>query len=283
MFSLLLAVFLLLDISATTKIRVEKDGRIYDVALEEYVEDVVAAEMPGTWPDEAIKAQAVVSRSYALYVLLNERRVIKSTTRDQLWKDRNQCQRIKNLCRKTAGWVLSFQDGSVAPGFFHSTCGGMTENAWEMWGGDSRFKEIIAVRCHKCYDSPLFFWKRVMSVSNLRMLSNEREEPVRNVILKKLSPHRGIIYAERSSVGRVLKLVFLDTLATLYYQDIRDVLPSNLFEYEISEDVIEFYGRGWGHGVGLCQWGAKKLAEEGLSWIEILRFYFPRLKLRKLY
>lgn len=276
---LILATFLFLF---DKKLIIQKDGKDYEIDVEEYIPGVLEGEISENWPDEVIKAQAVVSRSYALYIYQNERKKLKSDTRDQVWKKNTNSKRITELSRETAGWVLTFQDGSIAPGFFHSTCGGRTENAWEMWGGDIRFKEIISVKCSKCYDSPLFFWKRKININLLKKLAKRFEDPIYGKIIE-ISSKSGEIYVEKSSAGRILKFFFTDIMSVLYYKDIRDILPSNFFEFEISDEEIEFYGRGWGHGVGLCQWGAKKLAEEGFSWQEILKFYFPKLKIRKIY
>ncbi len=276
---LILATFLFLF---DKKLIIQKDGKDYEIDVEEYIPGVLEGEISENWPDEVIKAQAVVSRSYALYIHQNERKKLKSDTRDQVWKKSTNSKRITELSRETAGWVLTFQDGSIAPGFFHSTCGGRTENAWEMWGGDTRFKEIISVKCSKCYDSPLFFWKRKININLLKKLAKRFEDPIYGKIIE-ISSKSGEIYVEKSSAGRILKFFFTDIMYVLYYKDIRDILPSNFFEFEISDEEIEFYGRGWGHGVGLCQWGAKKLAEEGFSWQEILKFYFPKLKIRKIY
>lgn len=264
------------------KITIEKDGRIYNIDVEEYVAGVVEGEISENWPEEVIKAQAVVSRSYALYINQNERKILRGDTRNQVWRKNKSSRRISEIARKTAGWVLAFQDGSIAPGFFHSTCGGTTENAWEMWGGDTRLKDIVSVKCSKCYDSPLFFWKRKININLLKKLAKRYEDPIYGKIIESSDKQKDI-YIEKSSAGRVLKFFFTDIMSVLYYKDIRDILPSNFFEFEISGDTIELYGRGWGHGVGLCQWGAKKLAEEGFSWQEIIKFYFPKLQLRKLY
>lgn len=270
--------------SSAMKVIVERDGKKFEVDIEEYVEGVVLGEIPESWPDEVIKAQSVVSRSYVLYINQNESKVIKGSQKHQVWV-KGFSQRVSRLVKETKGWVLSFSDGSVAPGFFHSTCGGMTENAWEIWGGDERMKEIVSVKCTKCYDSPLFFWKRKMKLDELRRFSRVHEDPVQEKLLKVTGGGYGNLLLERTSTGRIVKLIIpRDSLTNvLFYHDMREFLPSNFFEIEVLGDLIQFYGRGWGHGVGMCQWGAKKLAEEGYSWQEILNFYFPKLRLRKVY
>lgn len=261
-------------------VKVNYGGKIYKLDLEKYVEGVVSQEIPTNWPDEVIKAQAVVSRSYAIYITQVEKKpFILADTKHQLWRENTE-KRISELVRETKGYILTFSDGTPAPGFFHSTCGGRTENAWEIWGGDPHFKEIISVKCTKCYDSPLFFWKKEMSLKELAKYSTEDPDPIYKKILGDVDK---IIWAEKSSSGRVLKLIFTNTMKVIYYRNIRDILPSNFFEFEIVGDKIIFYGRGWGHGVGMCQWGAKKLAEEGFSWKQIIKFYFPKLRLKKIY
>ncbi len=267
------------------KVKVYIDGKYREVDLEEYVKGVVFGELPDGWPDEAIKAQAVVSRSYVLYVLQNERRYVVAGPENQVFKYR-WTSRISNLVDETRGWVLTFPNGSIAPGFFHSTCGGSTESAWELWGRNPDFKYIVSVNCGKCYDSPHFFWKVKMRIRDIMNFGKILTDTTAKLIFSRNNWNKITrdVYLEKTEHGRVISIIFPEDGIFLDYYDIRKFLKSNFLDVEVVGDGnIIFYGRGFGHGVGMCQWGAKKLAEEGASWKEILKFYFPLLKFKRIY
>jgi len=290
------------------RVNVFHNGKVKGIPIEEYIRGVLEAEIPISWDIEVLKAQAVVSRSYTIYLLKEEgRKFLKASVINQLWRE-PESLKSKTAVQETAGWVLVFPNSEkVAPGFFHSTCGGYTENAWEVWGGDPDLKHIKGVKCGKCYESPYFFWRRVAKlkdfIGNLKKLS----DPISLAINENTWISENKFSVERSSSGRIIHIVVKYKGSDFLYisgEDLRNALglPSAFFNFEIlgsksevldslkifdlenlKDEEIIFYGRGFGHGVGLCQWGAKKLAEEGKNWKEILKFYFPYLELKKIY
>jgi stage II sporulation protein D len=267
------------------KVKVIYGGKeIKSIALEDYLKGVVAGEMPPSWHPEALKAQAVIARSFTIYHIKKGKNYFFASERDQVWipkeKWLNYSEKIEKAVDDTRGYVLTFPSGEVAPGFFHSTCGGKTENATELWEGDENLKLIVSVKCSKCYDSPYFFWREKIKKDEIIRVSRE----IGDMITQKIISLSYDIFAEYSETGRVKKL-FLPYGVFLNYYDMRNKLnlKSNFFKFEFDGEYFIFYGRGNGHGVGLCQWGAKKLAEEGLKWNEILKFYFPLLKIKKIY
>ncbi len=287
------------------------EGRVIVLPIEEYLVGVVAAEMPTSWPMSALASQAVVSRSYAIY-MQQQGRVIEASVRDQMWKreawkqeNKSDWMRVKEAVDMTRGWVLTFPSGRIAPGFFHSTCGGQTENALELWNNDPDFKYIVSVKCGKCYESQKFFWRDKIDVRKFVESLPYADEIEHKIIESKIidretvgrknslnfmdeqiiDKDKKIISAERTSTGRISKIFAKDGehIRWADYGMIREILPSNLFTFELDGSHMIFYGRGYGHGVGLCQWGAKKLSEEGKNWKDIIYFYFPLLRLRKIY
>ncbi|GBD02807.1 Amidase enhancer [bacterium HR19] len=267
------------------KVKVIYGGKeIKSISLEDYLKGVVAGEMPASWHTEALKAQAVIARSFTIYHIKKGKNYFEASEKDQVWipkeKWQNYSEKIEKAVDDTRGYVLTFPSGEVAPGFFHSTCGGKTENAIELWGGDENLKFIVSVKCSKCYDSPYFFWRERIKKEEIMRVSRE----INDVITQKILSLSYDIFAEYTDTGRVKKL-FLPYGVFLTYYDMRNKLnlKSNFFKFEFDGEYFTFYGRGNGHGVGLCQWGAKKLAEEGLKWDEILKFYFPLLKIKKIY
>ncbi len=274
------------------RIRILHKGNIKHVSFEEYISGVLEGEIPMSWPIEVLKAQAVVSRSYAIYLMKKEgKKVLGTDVMNQVWREPKN-SRSRLAVRETRGWVLVFPTGDIAPGFFHSTCGGYTENAWEVWSGDPNLRYIKGVKCGKCYDSPHFFWRRKMKFRKFMDILKHLRDPISYTIKKSDFVER--ISVERTTSGRVSAVIFNEGAQNLLYisgEEMRKTigLPSTFFTFEIVErenagnKTIYFYGRGFGHGVGLCQWGAKKLAEEGKNWREILKFYFPLLGLKKIY
>ncbi|MFZ8803524.1 MAG: SpoIID/LytB domain-containing protein [Candidatus Calescibacterium sp.] len=258
----------------------------YKLDLEDYIRGVVAGEIPLSWPDDVLQAQAVVARSWTIYHLLKGKKEFYASQSDQVWLPEKNwldfSDKVNKAVSQTRGWVLTFPSGEVAPGFFHSACGGKTENAYEMWNSEidpkiSRY--IISVNCNKCYDSPKFFWRRKLKIKDVEKLLRKEDDPISERISSIFSKS-----PEYTSSGRIRKIFFYNGFF-IGYNQIRELLglPSNFFSFEIDGDFIMFFGRGFGHGVGMCQWGAKKLSEEGYSWKEILLFYFPLLKLKKIY
>jgi SpoIID/LytB domain len=287
LFFLILFFYLFCTPSYSYSVWVVYKGKRIKLELEEYLQGVVAGEIPLKWEDEVLKAQAVVARSWTIYHIIRGKKEFLASQSDQVWlpldEYRDFLGKVKKAVFETRGWVLTFPSGNIAPGFFHSTCGGSTESAYELWNSeqDPEIKNfIISVKCNKCYDSPHFFWRRKFKISDIQKILKKEDDPISERISKFFS-----FSYEHTSSGRVRK-IFLNPGFYLGYNQIREVLglPSNFFSFEIDdEDYILFFGRGFGHGVGMCQWGAKKLAEEGKTWREILLFYFPLLKLKKIY
>ena len=279
-----LAILILFLVTFTT-IAVETEYGIRKIDIEKYLEGVVSAEIPEDWPMEVQKAQAVVSRSYIVYHLSKGKTKFSSTETDQVWKETAN-PRAKTSVSSTKGYILTFPDGSPAPGFFHSTCGGMTELPQYVWNiTDMKIAQnFTSVKCSFCTDSPRYFWKKEFDVDKVK---NSLFTQIDNIIALNHGKITDIEVSERTDSGRSKKVKVETESSEIEIEGtaLRQTLGlySTLFTVEKNDEKILFTGRGYGHGVGMCQWGAKTMADSGKNWREILKFYFPKLEVKKFY
>jgi stage II sporulation protein D len=254
---------------------------INELGLEDYTKAVVGEEVSQSWPMEALKAQAVVARTYAMF---KKRKAacgdydLCSTVNSQVFNGgAKEKERPSQAARATEGEVLSF-DGELVETLYHSSCGGKTEDSGEVWDWSEPYLKSQDCSCAK--QSPYASWRKTISVSEIEDALKSGGHPTEGVA--------SITVAERSKTGRAKTVrVKADTGgATLKGGDFRRIvgyskLPSTFFDVERDGDSFVFTGKGSGHGVGLCQWGAKVMAEEGKGYREILEHYYPGTKLAR--
>ena len=251
--------------------------KIHDIPLEKYVMGVLEKEVPANWPPEALKAQAVASRTYALYRRehpRNEKFDIDSNVSDQAFvKKRHHPRSIEEAVSETEDQVLTY-NGNLLPAFFHSCCGGTNEPADKVWPGPYQLPLLSPHDDPHCEACPRSHWEVSIPRQELTELLDARGHTLEDPWALEVS--------ERNDSGRVTQVTFrfkkgeLALPGTTFREILGyDRLPSTLFEITSPEDPIVFSGRGSGHGVGLCQWGARGMADEGRSALEILEFYYP--------
>jgi stage II sporulation protein D len=261
---------------------------VMETELEKYLLGVVSAEMgPGRTELEALKAQAVASRSYAFTKIGADPRAgydIEAGVQHQAFNgSREVPPLIKKAVEETRGQVLTC-DGKVIAANFHSTCGGRTALPSEVWQAlDEKFPFLRSVKDDYCKISPRFSWQD--TITSGEMLEKLFAGGLSSRIQK------GEIL-ERSSSGRVLALKISagcgDTV--LYKDKIRfglSAIPvlSTKFELKTQRDeegsvsFIVLDGHGYGHGVGLCQWGAIGMARDGKSYKKILRHFYQGISI----
>lgn len=259
---------------------------IAELPLERYLQGVVPHEMPASWPREALKAQAVASRSYALWKAKQRRTKeyhLKSNILDQVFKieaPNAYSKKIKKVLGETKGMILVSGKDEVLKSYFHSHCGGATLRPEQAWGArDLKTESVIDPFC---LGKGAKSWKWSVGKKELQ---------------QKLSEH---FYMENSSIldinldrshpmARVKKLrVLFDNgaLQTITGEELRRImgythLKSTLFEMKKVGQNYVFQGQGNGHGVGLCQWGARQRAKNGATFQQILAHYYPYAYLRK--
>ncbi|MEI6916259.1 MAG: SpoIID/LytB domain-containing protein [Armatimonadota bacterium] len=250
--------------------------------LEDYTARVLTREMPIDWPPQALAAQAVVARSYALNSKnrhRNEGFDVCALTHCQLVSATPPPQVANQAARQTTGQVLSIAGQPVAPPF-HSTCGGATADGGKI--GMAAWCESISDN-HACQQSPHYRWKA-------RLTYNE----IASIFRLGLDNHRqaGLNITQKDAGGHVVQIVgngrtkkslnggqFLMACGrTLGWARIK----SCLFTSTKTANGYLITGRGLGHGVGMCQWGARGIAENGRSWQQILKTYYPKAQPKRL-
>lgn len=252
--------------------------------LDKYLTGVLPSEMPASWPLEALKAQAIASRSYAL-AIARERQAeefdLEATVFDQVFDLRNHIDvdmsiqnKIARVVRETSGQVLLDDRGFPVKAHYHADCGGQTELARNVWG--TRGKEMGTTKDALCPLSPLANWQYRISRVALRDLFASYYGLGDGVTLEALAT-RG-----RSPSGRIVDVdvVMSDReprrVTSHQFRQILGFshLKSTNFRMVWQGDMLVLEGRGHGHGVGMCQYGARQLAKRGLPYNEILKTYY---------
>jgi stage II sporulation protein D len=260
---------------------------IADLKIDEYLKGVLPSEMPASWPIEALKAQVVASRSYTLFNLEHrqDRKFhLESSVLDQVYHFSHPAHglveasaKIQQAIEETKGWVLVNHTQQVIPAYFHADCGGRTETAQAVW---SNGRKTATVRDEFCPLSPNAIWQYEVTREELqKRLSKVLPAPLKGLDRLYLSG--------RTQSGRVKRVILLDKQdrrREVSAQLLRKALgynrmKSTLFYVQNRPDKILIYGRGHGHGVGLCQYGTRFLASRGLGFKKILKHYYPNAEL----
>lgn len=260
------------------------EGKAYAVLeldMAEYLAGVVPHEMHPNWPDEALKAQTVLARTFALRRQQERQnsgwpiQVIAGTQDQEYRWTHDVAPRMLKLVRSTGNAVMRTRAGSLAQVFYHSCSGGMTADAGEIW--HNAVAGIIPVEDPNDSICPDYFWSLVLSPEELG--GSVGLFPVTSIRIAAIGPS-GRVTAIEFGDGRQTK-----TMAGLPFRNAVGAtrIKSTLFSVRAIEvegtPTWQFQGSGSGHGVGLSQFGAKTMAEEGKTHREILQFYFPQLVL----
>ena len=241
---------------------------INEIPLEDYVKDVVIAEAGKSWEMEAIKAQAVVARTYAVYHKKAKEHScyhLTSSVLHQAYKGNSPNARIAYAVEKTSGEILTF-NGKPIEALYHSTCGGKTEVPENVFG--KSYPYLVSVES-SCESSPYWVWERNIQMSEIEKGLN-------------ISGIKEIGIISYTSTGRIneLEINTESEQITLRATELRRLLgwqrvPSTNFSMIRDGDSIIFKGKGHGHGVGLCQWSTLEMAKKGKNYREILSFFYP--------
>jgi len=268
------------------EIAVDTDGKlvvINELPLEDYLKGVINKEISSSWEIDAVMAQAIVARTYALYKKRNRTNSfydLESSVLDQVYGGaETEDSRVRYAVENTYGLVLTYNGELIKPYYF-STCGGSTEDSKNVWGDDQPY--LKRVRCKYCKNSPVFNWNQRLPVSKI-------ENSLRSAGYK-IKGINSIKILSRYESGRVHRIQINGSSGTVTISgvDFRkilgyDIIKSTLFDVEIEEGYAIFNGHGAGHGVGLCQWGAKGMAEAGFNYKEILEHFFPGTIIKRWY
>ncbi|QIZ71045.1 SpoIID/LytB domain-containing protein [Oxynema aestuarii] len=257
------------------------------VDLEEYLYSVVGAEMSPSWPSEALKAQAVAARSYVLYQRQHRGNAVYDVGDDTYWQVYSGLEKEATTTHKavqeTAGQVLT-HDGQIIEAVFHSSSGGHTENVEDVWSETRPY-----LRGVPDFDAgaPVYEWKESFSssqlsglisgVGNVLSLNVEAMTPQGRVVRIRAIGDAG----ERSLDGEAFRQA-LDLRSARF-----TVLPQygSATSKENANAIPTGFlldGRGFGHGIGMSQWGAYHLAHQGANYQQILLHYYQNSSLAKI-
>jgi len=264
------------------------DGNIEEVCIEDFLVRAVAAEMPASFDGEALKAQAVAARTYITahtppygkerhegasvccdsahcqaYATLEQ---LAANWREDYWKN---LHKIRTAVASTKGQVL-YYDEAIAESPYFSCCGGSTEAAADCWGNQCEY--LPAVFCPYCADSPKLINTKLFTVAEVAEALGVSSYDIYDMYA-----------ADHSEGGRVKRLVIGCT--EMSGTKLRSLLslPSAAFTWLVVGENILFTNLGFGHGVGMCQYGAAGMAEQGFEHQQILEYYYPGTEIRELW
>jgi len=269
-------------------------GSLLQLDLEEYVVGVVAAEMPASFDIEALKAQAVAARTYALRRITNgpaaqvaalhpEAQLTSDHNINQAWIDKKEREKrwgsnfpgneakIRQAVGETKGIILLYEGDLIDP-LYHASCGGeRTEDIKNVWGKELPY--LQSVKCSGHADQ----YEKVEAVFSLAEVDEALGTGLNALPAAAFSgkgKEEACRVAAVTEAGRVLELVVAGKHFTGAEVRSRLNLPSAMFDVEVDKDKFKVVSRGYGHGVGMCQYGAADFAARGYNWRQILQHYY---------
>lgn len=272
---------------STVKLLHANTNEISEVPLDEYLYHVVSAEMPADFEEEALKAQAVVARTYTIYKITgNEKKhgdadICDNASCCQAWisKDdrlarwdeglrESNWNRIKNVVNATKGKIITYE-GKPINAFFHSNSGGTTEVPINVWGGSGYpYLQVVETAGEEEYSQ----YNSEVNLSKEEFVNKIKEKyPDLSI---DFSLEDAVSIKEKTDSGRVktLKVGNIE-IAGVEARTILGLRSTN-FTFQIEGDNIKFSVIGYGHGVGMSQTGADALAKQGKNYEEIIKHFY---------
>lgn len=269
-------------------------GQIEKLDMDEYLLGVVCSEMPVDYDLEALKAQAIVARTYTVYLIQNGGKhegadICDSSNCCQAWiskekrferweesKREENWEKIKNAVNSTKGKVIKY-DGKIIKAFFHANSGGKTENVSVVWGGaDLPYLQSVETSGENNYSQ---------YSSEIEISKSEFEAKI-----KSTHPEFTINYEEENCIeikeytsGNRVKTIKIGNIE-LSGVELRTILGlrSANFSFEINGDNIKFFVTGYGHGVGMSQTGADSLAKQGMLCEDIIKHFYTGVSIENI-
>lgn len=254
-----------------------KTGDIVEMGLEEYLKGVVYAEMPSSFNIEALKAQAVAARTYTKFKLADNSHICDNPAHCQAWKENDYSESFEKVAKaveETHGKTINYM-GETIQAFFHSSSGGKTESSKDVWGKEIPY--LIPVESpNEDKIMTTFFSEKEVTYKELKKIVNNYLGQ-NKVTTEKLKNKIKII--SRTQGDRVNEIKIDE--AVLLGTDIRNILElrSANFSLELKDKSVIFKVKGYGHGVGMSQWGAEVMAQAGKNYEEILKYYYPNTEI----
>ena len=260
----------------------DEQGNITEIPFEEYIKGVVAGEMPATFEEESLKAQAVASRSYAMYQMEGSKDKdydVLDTTTNQVyltdeelknnWKEEypEKINKIKKAIAETKGEYLTY-DGKVINAMFFSTSTGQTENSEDVFVTALPYLRSVASTWDE--KSPVYTDTATISLQDFY---NKLSLPYNETLTVEIT--------SQTATGRIKTLKINGTEFNGRDFASKLSLRSNCFTISQNEQNITITTKGFGHGVGMSQYGANGMAKEGYNYKKILEHYYSNTKITK--
>lgn len=260
------------------EINIEQDKliAINIIDIDEYLYGLIKMEIDPQWPYETVKAQAIIARTFVYRNLGKHGKGGFDLCNDvhcQVYAGINGEDELGiKAVNETKDQLLYYGD-SLAFVYYHSTCGGITEDVSHVWEGRKKIPYLSGVLCSYCTRSPHYYWRASLNMSQIeKKLNIGRVYSIRKYPESK-RPWKVFITHSKGEYS-----ILLSQFRRIFGENL---IKSTFFDIEKKDGSLVFKGKGYGHGVGLCQWGAKRMGEVGFSSSEILSFYFPGCNIRK--
>lgn len=271
----------------TIKLYIKSEDRVAEVSMSQYLKEVVAAEMPAEFEPEALKAQATAARTYLVNRIKagNEQAKkdhkgadicsdsthckawISEEERKKIWgaeKADAYWQKISDAVESTAGVLITYNEQPISA-VFHSTSSGFTENASDVWGGDVPY--LVSVQSKGEEESPRYHSELTLTTEEFKKTVSENIEGVNWE--KEL-----IGNITRSEAGgiKTISIGGVEVKGTKFRTMFG--LRSTNVQISVDGENVNMNVTGFGHGVGMSQYGANYLASQGMNYVDILKYYY---------
>ncbi|MGR3221348.1 MAG: SpoIID/LytB domain-containing protein [Candidatus Anammoxibacter sp.] len=250
--------------------------------VESFLQGVIGSEMPASWPKNTLFAQTVAARTYVLYKKKKRNADMYHINKlDLAYKGiLNENSKTRDMVNKSKGIIMVY-NWQIFPGYFHSTCGGHTEDVYHTFKEKS-IPPLAGVACGYCKSSKYYRWQTDVNKGALGTKLHKRYKTVTS--FSSIRPvdigpggHAATIEIRSSSKT---KKIDANTFRLLVGPN---KLFSTAFTVKNTGMNLKLSGKGWGHGVGLCQYGSRGMGKLGFKWFEILKHYYPKIDLVKIY
>jgi len=247
------------------------------IEIEEYLKGVLPKEVNSKWPVEVLKAQAIASRTY-IYKrkkMNNKLYDVGSSHFYQVYGGVNSKRKKTNYAvDRTKNIVMTFK-GDLIYSFYYSSSGGYTASSYEVWKSNKKFGYLKAKKDPYSVNTPYDYWSYKISSYKFKKIFNL--ENIKDIKL----------YYSKSKRVRYLDIIQQNgNKKRINGNDLRlkigsRKLKSTMFDMNYDGQYFKFSGKGWGHGVGMSQWGAYRMAKNGYNYKEILKFYYSGISFSK--
>lgn len=277
-----------IEFSTTNNEGLENNNKNFETnKFEEYIVGVVSAEMPVSFENEALKAQAIAARTYAYKRIDNINDEVNHNEIGQAYNSIEEMKakwgnnfneyynKIRNCVYETKGMIMTYENEPIEA-VFHSTSAGITELSENIWGRNLPYIKSVDSKVDE--NAPNFMY--TTKIENSKII-NEISKKFNNIEKNKIIETFEI--KNRSDAGYVLEVEVCGKIIS--GRDIRTMfnLRSTNFTIKKNKDSIEFTTKGYGHGAGMSQYGANFMAQDGKNYIEILNHYYKGIVIQSIY